>query len=128
MLPLAEKIQHSGRSLTLGNIAKILDADILCCENQLEETISNCFAADLMSDVLAYAQPNTILITGLATHQSVHTAIVADLKAIVYIRGKSIDSSIIQRATTQKLPIIRTKLHMFEVCHTLYIAGLRGME
>ena len=45
--------------------------------------------ADLMSDVLASIKPDAILFTGLCNPQVVRTAQMADIAAIVLVRGKN---------------------------------------
>jgi hypothetical protein len=68
--------------LTKGNLltkASTLDPD--------REILGGC-SADLMSDVLAYIQPNAVLLTGLVNPQVIRTAQMADVAAIVFVRGK----------------------------------------
>ncbi|HTP30251.1 MAG TPA: hypothetical protein VMK12_31915, partial [Anaeromyxobacteraceae bacterium] len=85
-----------------------------------------CFAADLMSDVLAQAPHGALLVTGLASPQMVHTAEVADLAAIVLVAGKRPGDEAISFARQRKLPLLLTGLSMFEVCSLLSAQGLRG--
>ena len=107
--------------LKLRTIAELLDCEVLYGEDQLDiGDISGCFCADLMSDVLAFAKPNSVLLTGLKTAQSVHTANVADIKAIIYLRGKQPDERAVQRAKENKIPLLTTKLCSFEACGILY--------
>jgi predicted transcriptional regulator len=114
--------------MTLREIATLLNAQTLCEEADLDREVETCFAADLMSDVLAFCPPKTLLITGLATHQSIHTATVADLLGIVYIRGKQPDEPVLNRARAQQIPLLITDKHMFETCTILAHAGVKGLN
>ena len=55
----------------------------------LSREIKGGCGADLMSDVLASIQPEAVLLTGLCNPQVVRTAMMADVSAIVLVRGKT---------------------------------------
>ena len=93
------------------------------CDGKKVET---CVAADLMSDVLAFSRPGALLITGLASVQSAHTADVADLSAILYVAGKRPAQAVLDLARQKEIPLLTTPLSMFDVCGRLYAAGLRA--
>ena len=42
--------------MTLRDVTKLLNADVLVCEDDLDVEVKTAFAADLLSDVLAYAK------------------------------------------------------------------------
>jgi len=87
--------------------------------------IAACFAADLMSDVLAFAEPGALLVTGLASIQSAHAADVAELAAILYVAGKRPAQPVLDLARENGLPVLTTPLSLFETCGRLHGAGLR---
>ena len=82
--------------------------------------------SDLMSDVLAFIEPDAMLLTGLTDAQSVRTARIADVAAVVYVRGKPPSEDGVALAREGKLPLLLTPLTMYEACGRLYSAGLRG--
>jgi predicted transcriptional regulator len=84
--------------------------------------------ADLMSDVLAAIQPQAVLLTGLCNPQVVRTATMADVAAIVFVRGKRPTPDMIALADEQAIPLITTPYGMFEACGRLYQAGLPSFE
>ncbi len=77
-----------------------------------------------MSDVLAYTKPGCLLVTGLMNPQSIRTAEVADLAAIVFVRGKSPEPDTIDLAEEIGIPLIGSRYGMYEMCGRLYQAGL----
>jgi predicted transcriptional regulator len=85
-------------------------------------------ASDLMSDVLAFTEAGSVLFTGLTNPQSVRTAEMADIKAIVFVRGKQPPQETIELAREKGIPLAATSLPMFEVCGRLYEAGLRSCD
>jgi len=77
-----------------------------------------------MSDVLAFSQPGALLLTGLVNAQTIHTAFIAEIKAIVFVRGKKPDNEVIALAKEKKIPLLGTPFSMFEACGILYKKGL----
>lgn len=112
--------------MTLNEVVKILNADILVGHDLLEVKIKNGFGADLMSDVLAYAKPGAMLLTGLTNPQVVRTADILDIAAIVMVRGKKPAPEMIRLAEELKIPLISTKFILFESIGRLYEKGMRG--
>lgn len=82
------------------------------------------FAADLMSDALRYRLCEALLVSGLANPQVVRTAEMADVKAILMVRGKTPPPETLDLAEEVGIPFIGTEMTMFESCGRLYGAGL----
>lgn len=80
-----------------------------------------------MSDVLAFGKPGILLLTGLTNTQSVRTANIIDATAVVYVRGKKPDQEGIRLAKEMKIPLLCTKLMMYQACGILYNSGLKGV-
>jgi len=90
--------------------------------------ISGAMGADLMSDVLASIKPEAALLTGLCNPQVVRTATIADIRAIVFVRGKYPDPDTVLLANEENIPLVITDLGLFEACGILYQAGLPSFE
>ena len=114
--------------MKLRDIKKLLDCEVLNGEEQLEIEVSFACACDLMSDVLAFLQQDSILLTGLVNIQSVRTAYIANSKAIVYVRGKKPDEETIKYAHEKSIPLLATNLRLFDAAGKLYLNGLRNVE
>ena len=85
-------------------------------------------AADLMSDVLACVKPGAVLLTGLCTLQVVRTAQMADVAAVVFVRGKQPDAATLALAAAEGIPLISSPLGLFELCGRLYQQGVPSLE
>jgi len=111
--------------MTLREIREILGAEILSgdCDSI---TVERSYCADLMSNVLSYSIPNSLLITNLTNAQVVRTADVADIEAIVFCRARRPDPDTIALAARKKIPLLVTGLSMFDTCGRLYEKGLRS--
>lgn len=120
--------QPSGKeiALTLDEVVKLLDADVLVGRDQLSMEIKTAFGADLMSDVLAFAKPGSMLMTGLTNPQAIRTADILDIAAIIVVRGKKLPVETIEMAEELQIPLLVTKYILFEAAGRLYEKGIRG--
>jgi predicted transcriptional regulator len=114
--------------MNLKNIIKVVEGRTLTTGVRLDREIEGGCGADLMSDVLAATQANSLLVTGLCNPQVVRTAVMADVRAIVLVRGKEPPPETIQLATSEDIPLITTPYGMFEICGRLFQAGLPSLE
>jgi len=112
--------------LRLKQVVDCLRCEVLSGHDCLDREIDLGFAADLMSDVLAYAQHGGLLITGLSSAQSIHTAEIADMGAVVMVRGKQPPDEVIAFAQRRGLPLLLTPHSMFDACGLLFGLGLRS--
>jgi len=112
--------------MTLREIKDLLGADVIVGENLLDMVVERAFAADLMSDVLAFAKEGSLLLTGLTNPLVVRTADTMDLKAIIIVRGKRPFDQAIDLAKEKNIPLLATKYIMFETCGRLFGAGIHG--
>ena len=74
--------------MKLRQIAELLKARVLSSEEMLDAEVQNAFCCDMMSDVLAFAANQSVLLTGLLNPQVVRTAMMMDMHCIVFINGK----------------------------------------
>jgi len=111
--------------MKLSEIKELLNAEVLTCEEMLDSIeIEKGYASDLMSDVLAFATPAVLLITGLTNVQIFRTAQMLDIPAIVFVRGKKPADDLLALAKEADMPILCTYKSMFESCGCLYGEGL----
>ena len=109
-------------------VRDILKAEVLCGERNLNNEVSYAFGSDLMSDVLAYVKGKTLLLTGLTNQQVVRTAEMADLSAIVFVRGKKPEEEIVKLAIENEIVLLQTRDTMYTASGKLYSNGLQGVS
>ena len=112
--------------MKLDTVREILRCSVLAGHDRLGCEVQVGCGADLMSDVLAFVKPDALLLTGLTTVQTVRTADVAEVKAIVYVRGKQPEKEAIELANERGIVLLAANLPMFEACGRLYMHGLPG--
>ena len=112
--------------LAMRAVVGLLDCEVACGQEALDAPVVAGFAADLMSDVLAFSSPDALLITGLTSVQSVHTAHVADCVGILFVSGKRPTPEALQLARDMSIPLLSTPRTMFEACGVLASRGVAG--
>jgi len=114
--------------MTLSEIRRLLQAEVAEGGELLSdrEIVSAC-ASDLMSDALAFGRPGDLLLTGLASAQSVRTADIIGALAIAYVRNKRPDEECRDLARLKRIPLLITGKMMYEACGVLFSHGLPGI-
>ena len=112
--------------MKISEIKTILNAELICGEEFIENEVFTACGSDMMSDVLAYVKEQAVLLSGLVNPQVVRTAEMMDMKCIVFVRGKKPDPDMIELAVERDIVLLGTGLEMFTACGLLYKAGLKG--
>lgn len=112
--------------MKLEEVKEILNAQVIVAPDDMQMEIKMACGCDLMSDVLAFTKEESLLLTGLTNLQVVRTAEIANIKALVFVRGKEPDRETIALAMEKKIPVLLTDLPMYEACGRLYRRGLPG--
>lgn len=109
--------------MKLEQVRDILEATVVSGTDMQREVLSAC-GCDLMSDVLAFVKNQGMLLTGLVNAQVVRTAEMMDMKAIVFVRGKSPGEEILSLAADADMVVMTTDIPLYIACGKLYSAGL----
>ena len=112
--------------MTIGTIKDLLEAEVLCGEDLLDEDVHSACGSDMMSDVLAYVKDQAVLLTGLVNSQVIRTAEMMDMHCVVFVRGKKPTPEMIALAAESGMAILATDKRLYEACGKLYVNGLVG--
>jgi len=110
----------------LQELRDTLEAEVLWGNDYLCKEIKMASGSDLLSDVLAFTKGGALLLTGLINPQVIRTAEMVDICAICFVRGKKPEKATIELAKEKNIPLLCTKLPMYESCGKLYKNGLNG--
>jgi len=110
--------------MTVRSIAELLSARVHTGDHNLDFDIKSACGADLMSDVMAFVKDDVVLLTGLVNAQTVRTANLLDIPAIVFVRGKVPEPSLIEEAIGVGIVLMTTSDTLFIACGKLYEAGI----
>lgn len=114
--------------MKLTDVKEILKAEVHSGMERLDMTVTAGAGSDLMSDLLAGPTVGVLLLSGLNNIQLVRTAVIAGVGALVLVRGKKPDPSMVAQARDHDLPLLSTPFTMFTACGRLFRQGLRGLE
>lgn len=110
--------------MKISQIQELLEAEIVCGEDQLNKEVASACGSDMMSDVLAYVKDQAVLLTGLVNPQVVRTAEMMDMVCVVFVRSKAPTQEMITLAKEHGMVLLKTRKRMYEACGKLYAAGL----
>ena len=110
--------------MKISQIQELLEAEIVCGEDQLDKEVASACGSDMMSDVLAYVKDQAVLLTGLVNPQVVRTAEMMDMVCVVFVRSKAPTQEMVNLAKEHGMVLLKTRKRMYEACGKLYAAGL----
>ena len=113
-----------GKSFSVNELLGILEANVLLDNGWLRGEISTVYGSDLMSDILSYSKPNSLLLTGLINPQTIRTAEMVEIAVICFIHGKQPHTETLELARSSEMPLLGTEMSMFEACGKLYTSGM----
>ncbi|TVR62251.1 MAG: hypothetical protein EA426_02025 [Spirochaetaceae bacterium] len=112
--------------MTIEDISRIIGGRIVAAPTTSRE-LTYGFASDLMSDVLTLTAENVVLVTGLVSNQTIRTAAMADIPAVVLVRNKKATRDIVKLAEDSDIALIECNTSMFKAAGMLYEAGLKAV-
>lgn len=110
--------------MTVEEISRLLEAEIICGADRSDHQIEIAFASDLMSDVLTLCDDNVMLITGLANTQTIRTAEMAEIPCVIVARNKSVSDDMIEIANDNDIILLKCRYSVYKTCGLLYQAGI----
>lgn len=112
--------------MKISTIRELLDAKVICCEENIGNHVYSACGSDMMSDVLAYVKDQAVLMTGLVNSQVIRTAEMMDMVCIVFVRSKLPTEEMVELAKESNIVLMATDKRMYEACGILYSNGLVG--
>lgn len=112
--------------MKISTIKELLNAEVICGEENLDSEVYSACGSDMMSDVLAYVKDQAVLLTGLVNTQVVRTAEMMDMVCVVFVRSKSPTPEMVELARDHGMVLMKSTMRMYEACGKLYANGLQG--
>ena len=111
-----EEILHlTGGCVVAGNPETVGDVNLV-------------FASDLMSDVLTVKDADDILLmTGLCNLQTIRTCEMADIRVVLFVRGKKATDEMKELAEENDMLLIETDFSLYRCSGILYQSGLQAL-
>ena len=90
------------------------------CVPQADAPIANGYTSDLLSDVMANAGEDSVLVTIQAHRNTIAVASLAGIRAIVICNGREVPADMVEAAVDEGIAIFRTSMTQFEVSGRLH--------
>ena len=111
--------------MNIEEIVGVVDAEIVEGNDRQNRGVDQVFASDLMSDVLTInAGHSLMLVTGLANIQTIRTCEMADIKTILFVRGKKVTDDMKKLASENEMVLMETRYSLYRASGLLYQAGI----
>lgn len=110
--------------MQVGKILEITGAKVLTKRLVETEDFRHAFTSDLMSDVLRIDASKLMLITGLNNLQTIRTAEMAEIRLILFGRGKNPSKDMIELAEKEGMILIVSKKSLFHLSGLLFQEGI----
>ena len=112
--------------MKISQMQELLEARVLCCEENIDHHVYSACGCDLMSDVLALVKDQAVLLTGLVNPQVIRTAEMMDMICVVFVRSKVPTQEMIDLARESGIVLMVSDKRLYEACGLLYQSGLVG--
>ncbi len=112
--------------MKISQMQQLLEARVLCCEENIDRHVYSACGCDLMSDVLAFVKDQAVLLTGLVNPQVIRTAEMMDMICVVFVRSKIPTQEMIDLARESGIVLMVSDKRLYEACGLLYQNGLVG--
>lgn len=96
--------------------AKLPCETIFRSSTYAQDSIKSIISSDLMSDVLISEGEVDLLITSLATEQTIRTGDIIDLKAIIIVNNKEVTPEMHDLASDFDITIFKTTYSKYATC------------
>ena len=112
--------------MKISEMQQLLDARVVCCEENINRHVYSACGCDLMSDVLAFVKDQAVLLTGLVNPQVIRTAEMMDMICVVFVRSKVPTPEMVELARESGIVLMVSDKRLYEACGLLYQNGLVG--
>ncbi len=114
--------------MTLEKIAQELSLEVRTAAGKLGREVTGGYASDLLSCVMAKAQPGNLWVTLQSHPNIVAVASLLNLAGVVVTEGVAPDSATLSKAEEEGIPILTTPLTTYTVVGRLFALGISGVE
>ena len=112
--------------MKISQMQELLEAKVICCEDNIGRHVYSACGCDLMSEVLAFVKDPAVLLTGVGNPQVIRTAEMMDMICVVFVRSKTPTPEMIELAKESGIVLMVSDKRLYEACGILYQNGLVG--
>ena len=113
--------------MTVGELAATLEFEVLTGNVNLDRTVGSGYVSDLLSDVIANIEDNSVWITVQRHVNILGVAKLREVSAIIIPRKLELDNEVLEKAKSEGIAILRDQRSAFEISGMIYNALRKGM-
>ncbi|EGO64403.1 DRTGG domain-containing protein [Acetonema longum] len=113
--------------MTVRDLVSALSLEVGAGESMLDEPVTGGYVSDLLSNVMGQAQPGQIWVTVQAHQNIIAVASLAGLAAVLLAGEVRPENEVLQKAESEKVPVLLSPLPAYELVGRLFQLGVRGM-
>jgi len=114
------------RILTVGSVVETLALEVQSGQELMLTEIKGGYSSDLLSDVMTNGKKGDIWITCQIHPNIVAVAVLKEMAGIIITGGRKPDAGMVEKARTEKLIVMCSSLHSFEVAGMLWAMSVEG--
>ncbi len=114
--------------MTLTDIVKKLELNVKAGTDLLDREVTGGYVSDILSDVLTHAASGDIWVTIQIHLNIIPIASMKELSGIIIANGRQPEEETLEKASTEKIPVLGTDMSVFQVVGKLYQLGIRGQD
>ncbi len=111
--------------MNVKELAHMIDAQLYLGPGTGDADIAGAYAADTMSDLIAHAAPDTLLVTSLDNNQLLRVAELMDVPGICIASAGDAARSLSAGARTTGTALLLSRVGLEQTCALLAAAGLK---
>ncbi len=111
--------------MKLVELVNTLDLTVLAAKTHLSHEVTGGYASDLLSDVMANARAGSVWVTLQVHVNIVAVASLTEMAGIILINGRQPDEDTVQKADSEHIPILVSRLPAFELIGRLHDLGIQ---
>jgi len=112
--------------MKLADLVDVLGLDVRSARGSLANEVTGGYASDLLSDVIANSRQGDLWITLQIHLNIVAVASMKELAGVVLVNGREPEEDTLEKAETENIPVMVSKLPTFELVGRLYNLGVHG--
>lgn len=111
--------------MTVGDFVERLPLTVVAAKNGLDNQVTGGYVSDLLSNVMGFAAAGNVWVTMQGHQNIIAVASLAGLAAVIVAGGIEPEKETAQKAESEGVTLLTTKLPCFELVGQLYQLGIK---
>lgn len=105
--------------MTVNDIVKKLNLDVLADMNNAESDVTGCFAGDLLSLAMSSVNKGNVWITVQTNLNILAIASLTEASCIIIANSMNVSDAVIEKAKEEDICLLRSDKSIYELCNVI---------